>query len=450
MKFAKVENIALAFTAVFSMLLAGAAVVSIIMLAALLSEFAVVPLHAQTRPAVELQAAMTKEQVDGDLKTAIAAYQKIAADKSAPRDVRAKSLLHLAGCYEKLGQQAQSVYQQIVRDFSDQPAAAQARVRLAALKQDDHPAAPTTMTQRQIETAGREFGEGDTDGHRMVYFDKASGELVYGDLAGSSKRVIFKAKLGDSPGWSPSKDFSMVFLRFKSKSDQPQILAVVNTDGTGYREIAKLDASPYCWPNWSWDNRYLLCTQSHENTSRLLRISVADGQTRELLSLKTAAERASFSPDGRFVAYQVRPAPHADPVSRIFVLPAEGGAPQLVYEERETSMLPSLKLLDWTADGRYLAIASERTGKGALHLLPVMGGKSAGAPVFVRYGDFEGGVTTAAGGLVYDSVKPGGAWIGQPDPVPGPRTRRLLKDDVALQPQSADSASVTSDSGDRS
>ena len=44
---------------------------------------------------------MTKEQVDGDIKTAIAAYQKIAADKSAPREVRAKALLHLAGCYEK-------------------------------------------------------------------------------------------------------------------------------------------------------------------------------------------------------------------------------------------------------------------------------------------------------------------------------------------------------------
>ncbi|HUE25110.1 MAG TPA: hypothetical protein VMQ86_25725, partial [Bryobacteraceae bacterium] len=142
MKFEKIENIALAFTAVFSIVLGGAAVVSIVILAGLLSEFAVVPLHAQTRPAVELQAAMTKEQVDGDLKTAIAAYQKIAADKSAPRDVRAKALLHLAGCYEKLGQQAQSVYQQIVRDFAEQPAATQARARLAALKQDDHPAAP--------------------------------------------------------------------------------------------------------------------------------------------------------------------------------------------------------------------------------------------------------------------------------------------------------------------
>jgi Tol biopolymer transport system component len=414
MKFEKIENIALAFTAVFSMLLAGAAVVSIIMLAALLSEFAVVPLHAQTRPAVELQAAMTKEQVDGDLKTAIEAYQKIAADKSAPRDVRAKSLLHLAGCYEKLGQQAQSVYQQIVRDFGDQPAAAQAKVRLAALKQDDHPPAPATMTQRKIELPIPNrgiIGPGDTDGHRLIYENGATGELIYGDLAGNNKRVIFKAKPDDLPGWSPSKDFSMVFLRLHSKPGEPQILAVLNTDGTGYREIAKLDARPYCWPTWSWDNRYLLCAQSKDDTSRLLRISVADGQTRDLLSLKAAKVTAvNFSPDGRLVAYQAQPSSAANPVSQIFVMPAEGGAPQLVYEERLTSTRPSLKLLDWTADGRYLAIASERTGKGALHLLPIKDGQSAGALVFVRVGDFDQGATTAAGGLIYRSVEPGGAW----------------------------------------
>jgi Tol biopolymer transport system component len=412
-KFEKVENIALAFTAVFSIVLGGAAVVSIVMLAGLLSELAVVPLHAQTRPAVELQAAMTKEQVDGDIKTAIAAYQKIAADRSAPRDVRAKALLHLAGCYEKLGQQARNVYQQIVRDFADQPAATQARARLAALKQDGHPAAPATMTQRKIELIipNRSIGPGDTDGHRLIYENGATGELIYGDLAGNNKRVIFKAKPDDLPGWSPSKDFSMVFLRLHSKPGEPQILAVVNTDGTGYREIAKLDARPYCWPTWSWDNRYLLCAQSKDDTSRLLRISVADGQTRDLLSLKAAKVTAvNFSPDGRLVAYQAQLSSAANPVSQIFVMPAEGGAPQLVYEERLTSTLPSLKLLDWTADGRYLAIASERTGKGALHLLPIKDGKSAGAPVFVRVGDFDQGATTAAGGLIYRSVEPGGAW----------------------------------------
>ena len=359
------------------------------------------------------QKAVTEERAAGNLEEAIKLYQRVAREFASDRALAAKALVQEGRCYEKLGQdKAVKLYEQVARDFSDQrEPAAQARVRLAALRQDGHAAAPATMTQHRIEITNPHVGPGDTDGRRVVYEDRATGELIYGDVAGNSKRVIFKAKLDDLPGWSPSKDFSMVFLNFSPKPGRPLTLAVVNTDGTGYHEIARLEARPDSWPTWSWDNRYLLYAQFKDGMSRLLRISVADGQTRELLSLKAAKVTAvNFSPDGRFVAYQAQPSSVADPVSQIFVMPAEGGAAQMVYEERLTSMLPSLKLLDWTADGRYLAIASERTGKGALHLLPIKDGKSAGAPVFVRVGDFEEGATTAAGGLIYRSVEPGGAW----------------------------------------
>jgi hypothetical protein len=314
MKSVKLEKLALALTAAFSILLSGVALVSMVVFGVLLSELTSLPLHAQTSPAVALEAATKKEQVDGDLKTAIADYQKIAADKSAPRDVRAKALLHLAGCYEKLGQQAQGVYQQIVRDFADQPAATQARTRLAALKQNDHPAPPPAMTQRKIEATGRRFAEGDTDGHRVVYVDAATSELIYGDLAGNSKKVIFKTKPGEQPDWSPSRDFSTVYLGLHAEPGEPHVLAVINTDGTGYREFAHLDANSRCWPTWSWDNRYLVCAESKNKVTRLLRISVADGQTRELLNLKDAyVEDAHYSPDGRFIAYEAYATSDADP-----------------------------------------------------------------------------------------------------------------------------------------
>jgi len=44
---------------------------------------------------------MTKGTGGWRIKTANAAYQKIAADKSAPRESARQALLHLAGCYEK-------------------------------------------------------------------------------------------------------------------------------------------------------------------------------------------------------------------------------------------------------------------------------------------------------------------------------------------------------------
>jgi hypothetical protein len=125
-----------------------------------------------TAPAVRLEAGIAKEEVEGDLRSATEIYQKIAADSSAPRDVRAKALLHIGGCYEKLGKQARQVYEQIVRDYADQPAASQARSRLAALRQQEHPAAPVTMTVRKIELSeGMKYvWPSDTDGQRIVYF----------------------------------------------------------------------------------------------------------------------------------------------------------------------------------------------------------------------------------------------------------------------------------------
>ena len=50
---------------------------------------------AQTNQAMELEGAIAKEQADGDLKTAIQSFQKLSGDASAPREIRAKALLHL-------------------------------------------------------------------------------------------------------------------------------------------------------------------------------------------------------------------------------------------------------------------------------------------------------------------------------------------------------------------
>lgn len=66
----------------------------------ILSSLAMVrPAFAQSTTAgVRLEAGIAKEEVDGDLKSAMEIYQKIAADSSAPREIRAKALLRLGGC----------------------------------------------------------------------------------------------------------------------------------------------------------------------------------------------------------------------------------------------------------------------------------------------------------------------------------------------------------------
>jgi len=84
------------------------------------------------RTDVQLQAAINKETVEGDLKGAIEQYKKIA--QSSDRAVAAKALVRMGQCYEKLGDaEASKAYERVLREFADQKEAVeQARTHLAA------------------------------------------------------------------------------------------------------------------------------------------------------------------------------------------------------------------------------------------------------------------------------------------------------------------------------
>jgi hypothetical protein len=80
-----------------------------------------------------LEAAIYREVVAGDLKGAIEQYRAIVGQADAPKTVAASALLHMGGCYEKLGQrrQAHESYTRVLRDFeSESAAAAAARARI--------------------------------------------------------------------------------------------------------------------------------------------------------------------------------------------------------------------------------------------------------------------------------------------------------------------------------
>ena len=104
MKSERLRNLVIALPVMGSMARSGRLAVSFVWVILGIPTPLAPAAHAQTRPAIELERAISKEQVDGDLKTAMAVYQKIGGDQSAPRDVRAKASLHLAGCYQRLSQ----------------------------------------------------------------------------------------------------------------------------------------------------------------------------------------------------------------------------------------------------------------------------------------------------------------------------------------------------------
>jgi len=358
------------------------------------------------------QKAVTQEGAAGNLEEAIKLYQRVAKEFASDRPLAAKALVQAAHCYELLGQdkhdKAVKLYEQVARDFGDQrePSAA-ASARLAALRQVERAPAPATMTQRRIELPYQydyPYPSMLTDGKREVYKDAATGALMISDLAGREKRRVFKPKAGEQVTFIvPSRDFSIVNMVLASP-DGSRIVAVIKTDGTGYRE---LPASP-CVPDWSRDNRYLFgCEDQPDGTRQLVRVSVTDGEIRKVQ--QTDGTRLVLSPDGRFIAIADLGAYRR--LGKISVVPSQGGPPQLVAD--------NARLMDWTRDGRYLAMVSQRSsGPEALYLLPMKDGRQAGDPVFVRYGSFTFGQTTSDGSLVYQSTPAAGgnaAWLGTLD-----------------------------------
>jgi WD40 repeat protein len=343
---------------------------------------------AQNVSPAELQfrEALHKQQVEGDLNGAIKLYQNIIDLKTTDRVVKAKALLQLATVYETLGKESQNLYEQIARDFSDQPAAVLARAKIAALRS---PAPASTVTMRKVE-----FGPGlenvvATDGQRAVYWDATRTSLFIGDAGGKNKRVVFTTRpdrnLGAAPEVYASRDLSILFFHYtRSRRSEPGY-AVIKTDGTGYHDIEieyQGTGQPQTYlgcASWSWDNRYLLLCKPllRDGLFHLLKVSVADGQAIDMLeNHKVSVGDAAFSPDDRYIAYTEE---RGNEPGAAYVFPAQGGEPRFIAEK--------VVRVDWTRDGRYvIAAAPEGAGpvvqsSSRLSVVPIQNGRPSGERV---------------------------------------------------------------------
>jgi Tol biopolymer transport system component len=360
------------------------------------------------------------KQTVGDLDGAIQLYREIIGANTTGRAVKANALLQLAIAYDKIGQQSEAVYQEIVNKFSDQPAAIKAKEMLNARRP---PVAPSTMTMRKIELGSDLQNVVATDGKSAVYWDSTKTKLFSGDAAGKEKRVVYETK---RPAVATvSRDLSMVFFFFPSWQKEAPHYAVMKMDRTGYRELTLIEHGqklpvgiPEPTVSWSWDNAYLLISTSQISKSggsspdeiyHLLKVSVADGQTTDLLPGTYSPSAGLFSKDGRFIAYYQRGA-----LGAVYIIPSQGGVPQLISE--------SAVAIDWTSDGRYLILIESNARGRSLSAAPVQNGRPSGEHFFnpssVQFTPFVSGGTTVNGTMI---VRMGGlnqrnVFLGTLDP----------------------------------
>jgi hypothetical protein len=98
----------------------------------------------------QLEAAVYREMVMGDVAAAIGLYQGILGQTGTPRPVAARAMLHLGQCQEKLGQrrEARATYVRVVRDYaSEGPIAAEAKAKLSGWS--DAPPGPRNLRFEQ-------------------------------------------------------------------------------------------------------------------------------------------------------------------------------------------------------------------------------------------------------------------------------------------------------------
>lgn len=339
------------------------------------------------------QKGLVQERVKGDLDEAIKVYERIIINFPKNRPVAAKAQLHIGLCYEKLGTaEARKAYESVVRDFADQSEiVAQARVRLAALGGPG--AAGELVTRRVLADASGVRGVLTPDGKYISSMDKGTGDVVQFEVAsGQTSRITNREpahEKGDAyelPVYSRDGK-QIAYASYMKENDWGPQLRIRNLDGSGHRTLYSEKGVANVMPvDWSPDAGSILAQCSRDKTAavremELTLISTADGSVRVLKSIRSSLfwfQRASFSPDGRYVAFSfVREG--SPPHGEIFLMTADGRNEVVVAAHPAED-----RLLRWTPDGRSLVFLSDRSGTWDIWSVHITGGKQQGQPELLK------------------------------------------------------------------
>jgi Tol biopolymer transport system component len=353
------------------------------------------------------QQALHEEEGTGNLQAAIALYQRALAAKP-DRALAAQTLVRMAECYRKLGSnESRALYERILREYADQKeAAALARERIGTA------AAPSSarITTRQLWTVppaaldarDPEFTLGSTvspDGRYFSLMEKATGMLMLHDFqTGDDRHLTTRATNGAKAfaeasvisrdgkrvayAWFADRGgdvrrnggYEVRVLDLNSTSAQPRVL------------FSNHEAAPWIFPyDWSLDDKWIAVqVRRADFTGQIALVSTADRTMRVLKSSSEwrRADVMAFSPDGRYLAYDLGPTLDANQHD-VFVIATDGS--------RETAAVVNPAhdvVIGWTPDGKDLLFASDRSGSGGIWAVPMTDGKADGEPRLIK-GDLK-------------------------------------------------------------
>jgi len=362
-----------------------------------------------------LGSALHQEEVEGNLRAAIAAYERVLKAPGVTRTQAARAYLHIGLCYERLGlAEARKAFETVVTQYRDQADfAVQARSRLNGLQSRTTRAAaaapepaPTLIPVSDAAFFARSISP---DGRYLLGFLGVDlNNHVALELATGATRPVTHGAPCVSPGvpcdlsgpavWSP--DSKLIAYTWKPATGAWTV-RVSELSGAVTREL-KVGNRPNVL-DWSDDGSAILVLRD-AHPSWTLQVLSLDDQLRTVAAQLTWPVKGKLSRQKRFIVInEVRQG--RDNATHL----------RLLNLERETSVAlldedVPCEVVAWTPDDDGVLFQSTRGGSQGLWILPLVDGAPAGEPRLVRRlaGRVPWSVLLADGSIVYQQYSVSG------------------------------------------
>jgi len=255
----------------------------------------------------------------------------------------------------------------------------------------------TTRTRRILAGARGDMPfDISADGRRALVYAQNGLDLAIQDLATGELRPITASPEPVAPDYSwgvcyggrfspDGEHVAFLYSGFSiTQSFHPE-LRVVSTEGeAGLGEVLVPMTPPGRWSEtlrWSPDGTWILTwREAEDGRQQLMLVPVAGGEPRLLRVLGYEAPTgAGFSPDGRYVAYDL-PADEDSHASHIYVVAVDGSGHRTLVRHEAQDLF-----LGWSRNG-YVYFSSDRTRTGTpgVWRVPVREDRARGPPELVK------------------------------------------------------------------
>ncbi|QIA09355.1 tetratricopeptide repeat protein [Draconibacterium halophilum] len=331
-------------------------------------------------PEQTYQKALVKEEGVGELLDAINLYKQVADNSEAGNSLRAKALLHVGLCYEKLGnQEALKAYQQLVNNFpSEKQEVAIARERLnklikvekVAIETPPHPKFTKIKIPTKLSWSVKLSPDGKKLAHvsdKKIWITPISGNLGP-NIPGTPVQVNTNGIEVEWSGLDWSRDGKWIAFNDYPKHNEngeyvknQSIFMVPSVGGTpkkiieNYRDVRVVNYRISLSP----DANKIAFSAIEENKQHIFSLDIGANSPEQLADME--AREPAFSPDGRYIAYvKDKNKGIGTGDLGLWVVSAKGGTPHKLADAGKASSPV------WSPDGRMIAFLDYSLGKQIL------------------------------------------------------------------------------------